>query len=135
MAPLRHATERLSAWLAVEPPETFTYRSYLRYLFRALPRYGLGPTLIVAYRIATHGATRAAIYAAWAVSAVTMSLVGFALARRDGGPAAVAGTVAAAACAFLYVWLPLAGLGRWLVVFVAWFGVIAAGIGAAAATR
>ena len=135
MGSLRGVTERLTAWVAVEPPASFTYRSYLRYVLRALPRYGIGPLVIVAYQVASGGATRGVLYAVWALSAVAMSLVGFALVRRDGAHLAGAGTVAGTTYAFLYAWLPRVGLGRWLVVLTAWFGVLATAVGAAAATR
>ena len=135
MTSLRRVAERLSARVAVPTPESFTYRSYLRYLVRALPRYGVGPLVIVAYRVATGGVGRAVLYAGWAVSAVAMSLVGFAAVRRDGAHAAGAATAAGGTLAALYAWLPSAGVDRWLLAFVAWAGVVAAAVGAAAAAR
>jgi hypothetical protein len=135
MTPLRRAAGRLSAWAAVPMPESFTYRSYLRYLVRALPRYGVGPLVIVAYRVATGGVSRAVLYAGWGLSAVAMSLVGFAAVRRDGAHAAAAAAVAGGTAVALYAWLPSAGFDRWLLAFVACGDIVAAAVGAAAAAR
>lgn len=130
-----HAVERLTAWVSITPPESFTYRSYLQYLLRSLPRYGIGPLLVVVYQVASDGPTRAVLFSAWFGAAVSASIVGFALARRDWAHAAAAGCGTGMICGFLYRWLPTTELGVWVLVFVGWFEVIAALVGAAAAAR
>lgn len=133
---------RLRAWFDLDPPASFTYRSYLRYVARAVPRYGLGPALIVVYQVVANGWAMAVYFGGILAAAVLASLVGFAVVRRDYGYAGAALVPTAGVYGALYLLLPSgsewslgSGLDSWLVVFSAWFGVIAFLGGVAAGQR
>lgn len=134
MASLAGFWSRITDW-EITPPDSFTYRSYLRFLIKALPIYGLGPGVIIVYHFIAYGVIQALVFVCWAGAAVAMSVVGFALARRDLTYSVVAAVPALLGYMLIYDWSTATEIGSWVMLFAGWFGAIAMLIGTVAAHR
>jgi hypothetical protein len=125
---------RLRGWLTVDRPERLTYRSLVAYLGRAAPRYGVGPAVVVAYQVWVNGLAAVVLFGGVAVAALAATLSGFALRQGDRLYAGAGGLAVAAVLAGVAAALSGLGLAAWLVVFGAWFAVVAALAGYALAS-
>lgn len=126
---------RITEWFELSPPESFTYRSYVRYTLRALPRYGAGPVLVVCGQAAFGRFIIAGLLTVWSAGAYSLSLTGFALVRRDPGVAVLTALAGTAVYLASYLFLVRTAIQQGIVGFAACFELMATLVGAAAAHR